>query len=89
VKLSDEQLLALRNLSKKKAGAVVGWIDIAAARGLTDLGLAIRNAGGWQITPDGQEALLREDRVIEVENVVAMQRRPPSQPHEFAPRRPR
>ena len=34
--LSDGQLLALRNLSRKKAGAEVGWIAIAEARDLTE-----------------------------------------------------
>ncbi len=55
--LSAGQLDALRNLSRKKAGAIVGWIAIADARGLTDLGLAARNPSGWQITAEG-EALL-------------------------------
>ena len=81
--LSDGQLVALRNLSKKKAGAIVGWIDIAEARALTDLGLAARTAGGWRITPEGEERLTREDRVVEVENIVALQ-----QPLPIRPRRP-
>jgi hypothetical protein len=55
--LSDGQLKALRNLSGKKDGAVVGWISIAAARGLTDLGFAARNQSGWQITRAGAAAL--------------------------------
>ena len=55
--LSDGQLGALRNLSAKRAGAVVGWISISDARGLTDLGLAMRNRSGWQITDAGAAAL--------------------------------
>jgi hypothetical protein len=70
--LTDGQLVALRNLSRKKAGAVVGWIDIAEARGLTDLGLAARTGGGWRITPAGEDTLMREERVIQVENVIAL-----------------
>jgi hypothetical protein len=78
--LSDGQLVALRNLSQKKAGAVVGWIGIAEARGLTDLGLAARTAAGWRITPSGEETLMREDRVVEVENIVALQQPLPIRP---------
>jgi len=80
VTLSDGQLLALRNLSRKKAGAIVGWIDIAEARGLTDLGLAARHPGGWRITPAGEETLMREERIVEVENVVALQWPFPTRP---------
>ncbi len=57
--LTDGQLDALRNLSRKKAGAIVGWIAIADARGLTDLGLAARNQSGWQITAEGEAVLDR------------------------------
>ncbi len=55
--LSPSQLDALRNLSRKKAGAEVGWIAIAAARALTDLGLAARDRSGWLITADGEAML--------------------------------
>lgn len=55
--LSPGQLVALRNLARKKAGKAVDWINIADARGLTDLGLAERNGGGWVITTDGVAAL--------------------------------
>ena len=72
--LSDGQLAALRNLSQKKAGAVVGWIGIAEARDLTELGFAARTAAGWRITPAGEEMLTREAPVTEAPNVVAMQR---------------
>ena len=60
MKLSDSQLDALRNLSRKKAGADVGWIAIAEARGLTDLGFAIRSASGWEITAAGAARLDQE-----------------------------
>jgi hypothetical protein len=55
--LSPGQLVALRNLARKKAGAAVDWINIADARVLTDLGLAERNGGGWVITKEGVAAL--------------------------------
>jgi hypothetical protein len=57
LKLSDAQLDALRNLSRKKAGAVVGWIAIAEARGLTELGFAVRTPSGWEITDAGVTVL--------------------------------
>jgi hypothetical protein len=79
--LSDSQLAALRNLSRKKAGAIVGWIDIAEARGLTDLGLAVRTGGGWRITPAGEETLMREERIIEVGNVIPLQGLPRPRGH--------
>lgn len=55
--LSDGQLTALRNLSRKKAGEEVNWISIADARSLTDLGLAERNQEGWVITAAGEAEL--------------------------------
>ena len=55
--LTPGQLAALKNLARKKAGEAVDWINIADARGLTDLGLAERNGGGWVITTDGLSAL--------------------------------
>jgi hypothetical protein len=55
--LSDAQIEALRNLARKKAGAVVGWIAIAEARVLTELGFASRNRSGWEITDSGVSAL--------------------------------
>jgi len=59
--LSPGQLLALKNLARKKAGEPVDWINIADARGLTDLGLAERNGGGWVITAEGLAALTAHD----------------------------
>lgn len=52
--------MALKNLARKKAGEAVDWINIADARGLTDLGLAERNGGGWVITADGVAALANQ-----------------------------
>ena len=58
--LSDSELEALELLAQKNAGEDVAFINIAAARTLTDLGLATRRAGGWEITPQGRNHLLRE-----------------------------
>jgi hypothetical protein len=57
--LSDTDLHALRNLAEKKAGNEVPFINIAAARRLTELGLASRSHEGWDITPGGSAALAR------------------------------
>lgn len=62
--LSQEQLEALRNLSRKQAGDPVGFIAIAPARALTELGFAARNRSGWQITPDGQAVLDQETGTV-------------------------
>lgn len=59
--LSPGQLVALKNLARKKAGEAVDWINIADARVLTDLGLAERTGGGWVITQDGAAALAGHD----------------------------
>ncbi len=59
--LSPNQLVALKNLARKKAGEAVDWINIADARALTDLGLAERNGGGWAITAEGVKALTSQD----------------------------
>jgi hypothetical protein len=55
--LSADQLQALGNLNRKKAGEEVDWVNIAAARALTDLGFAERDLTGWKITDDGVAAL--------------------------------
>jgi hypothetical protein len=55
--LTDGELEALRNLAQKKSGLAVGWISIAQARGLTDLGFAARTQSGWQITAAGAALL--------------------------------
>ena len=58
--LSDAQLDALRNLAQKQAGVPVGWIGIAEARALVDLGFATRHPSGWQITAAGAARLDQE-----------------------------
>ena len=58
--LSEGELTALRNLAAKKAGGEVDWISIADARSLTELGLAERNRGGWQITAAGEAILSQQ-----------------------------
>jgi hypothetical protein len=55
--LTPSLLAALKNLSRKKAGEEVDWINIADARSLVDLGLAERNREGWNITAAGAAAL--------------------------------
>jgi hypothetical protein len=55
--LTASQLEALRNLASKKAGDHVGFVNIADARALTDLGLAQRSREGWDITPEGSALL--------------------------------
>jgi hypothetical protein len=47
---------ALENLHRKKSGLAVDWINIADARALTELGLAVRSHQGWSITEAGEEA---------------------------------
>ena len=51
--ISESELTALQNLAEKQAGKDVDWINIADARALTELGLARRTRGGWEITPEG------------------------------------
>jgi hypothetical protein len=55
--LSARLIAALEILADKKAGKEVGWINIADARALTDLGLAERSREGWDITTAGVSAL--------------------------------
>jgi hypothetical protein len=61
LRLTPGQLDALRNLASKKAGLQVGWIVIADALGLTDLGFAVRDRSGWQITAAGASLLADQD----------------------------
>ena len=58
--ISQQQLRSLHNLADKQAGQDVDWINIADARALTELGLARRNRGGWEITPAGL-ALIKDN----------------------------
>jgi hypothetical protein len=53
IKLTDEQLVALRNLDRKRNGEDVAFINIADARALTEAGLAVRQASGWRINDRG------------------------------------
>jgi hypothetical protein len=57
--LSEIDLHALQILAEKKAGNAVPFINIGAARRLTDLGLASRSREGWDITPEGGAVLAR------------------------------
>jgi hypothetical protein len=54
------QFDVLQDLQRKHLGAEVGWTPITLARGLTDLGLAVRVASGWRITEAG-EAMLADN----------------------------
>ena len=76
--LSPGQLGTLRNLARKKAGAMVGWVDIAEARGLTELGLAARNRSGWEITPEGEAILERQSADADIEGGVRHPSIPPA-----------
>jgi hypothetical protein len=55
--LSGDELQALRNLAKKQSGEPVEFINIADARALTELGLAVRTQQGWVITEAGTRLL--------------------------------
>ncbi|HEX2816175.1 MAG TPA: hypothetical protein VHN39_07265 [Phenylobacterium sp.] len=57
--LTDAQLNALQNLARKKAGDDAPFINISAARALTELGLAERSREGWDITPEGSAELAK------------------------------
>lgn len=57
--LTEGQTLALQNLSRKRDGQDVGFINIGDARALTELGLAERSREGWDITPAGAALLAR------------------------------
>jgi hypothetical protein len=71
--LSDQELTALQNLARKKAGEEVDWINISAGRALTELGLAQRNRGGWEITPQGVALVEGQNRkltLVEPDNLI-------------------
>jgi hypothetical protein len=57
--LTPSQLNALQNLSRKKTGADVPFVNISDARALTELDLAERSREGWDITPAGSALLAR------------------------------
>ena len=87
--LSRGALGALKNLSRKRLGEPVGWISIADACALTELGLAKRNRSGWQITDLGEKALVtaeraqateRPDNLLTMENFAEASRKRADQP---------
>jgi hypothetical protein len=78
VVLTDAQFEALRNLARKKAGDLVGWIAISEARGLTELGFATRNRSGWQITEAGVSMLAHREQQAEPPATVIAFRGPPA-----------
>lgn len=51
--LTHTQLLALRNMAQKRSGAITAFVNIADAQHLTEIGFALRNRQGWEITPAG------------------------------------
>ena len=57
--LTSGQIEALRDLSRKRDGEPVTFVNIADARTLTELGLAERSREGWNITPAGAALLAR------------------------------
>jgi hypothetical protein len=57
--LTPSQLNALQNLSRRKTGEEGPFVNISAARALTELGLAERSREGWDITPAGAALLAR------------------------------
>ena len=57
--LTDAQLNALQNLAVKMSGGEAPFINIGAARALTELGLAERSREGWDITAEGSALLAR------------------------------
>jgi hypothetical protein len=58
--LTASQLHALQNLSRKRAGEEVPFVNIGDARALTELGFAERSREGWDITPTGAAFLARQ-----------------------------
>jgi hypothetical protein len=62
MQLSASLRAALENLHQKNSGVTVDWINIADARALTELGLAVRSHQGWTITDAGKEAHSAEAR---------------------------
>ncbi len=57
--LTSGQIEALRDLSRKRDGEPVPFVNIADAQTLTELGLAERSREGWNITPAGAALLAR------------------------------
>jgi len=59
--LSGGELQALRHLAIRRDGAETPFLNIAHARRLTELGLAVRSRQGWDITAAGSAYLVRFD----------------------------
>lgn len=57
--LTNGQVEALQDLSRKRDGEPVPFVNIADARALTELGLAERSREGWNITAAGAALLAR------------------------------
>jgi hypothetical protein len=57
--LPDSQLRALQSLAERQPGQDSNFVNIGAAQALTQLGLARRGGGGWEITPLGRNHLLQ------------------------------
>ncbi|MDO9432387.1 MAG: hypothetical protein V4820_14365 [Pseudomonadota bacterium] len=57
--LTSGQIEALQDLSRKRDGEPVPFVNIADARALTELGLAERSREGWNITAAGAALLAR------------------------------
>ena len=53
ISLNPTEALALGNLARKHDGFDVGYIRIAEARALTEMGFAQRQPSGWRITEAG------------------------------------
>ena len=56
---TNGQVEALQDLSRKRDGEPVPFVNIADARALTELGLAERSREGWNITAAGAALLAR------------------------------
>jgi len=57
--LPDGQFRALQSLAERQPGQDSNFVNIGAAQALTQLGLARRGGGGWEITPLGRNHLLQ------------------------------
>ena len=71
--LNGHQLKTLSDFARKKAGEAVGFVNIADAIALTELGFAQRSHEGWDITPAGTALLAgRADRPPEQPKTVRL-----------------
>ena len=75
--LSPGQLDTLTNLSRKKAGETVGWVAIAEARELCEMGLAARTRSGWEITASGEAALVEQGDGVRTDHPAQLLAFPP------------